>query len=304
MKPIDIATGVTAGVFAAVHTKRAPLRSERRAEAEKPATPEPKPKVIPSTLGHLMLEEGTYWQDDEYGPGWEAKTWYLTDDPTKAEWVSSKLGGGMHAPILDIDYPAMVLPSTTEGHSHLYLGVTMSWRVYKQLLKALARAGVIENSWVGASIPAGQTMLVPPWRNNPTVRGADYGFITRRHRMLKTVYWSVSGDGYSPPYYGEDLGFTDDRNEAKFVSSRVLDGSGQNAPALDIDFPARLVPSSTPGHFHLYLDVEMTWTSYRRLLKALAKAGVIEKSWAKASIASGNTILSVPWRNKPKAASR
>lgn len=67
-----------------------------------------------------------------------------------------------------------------------------------------------------------------------------------------------------------------------------------HAPVLDIDFPARLVPSTTPGHFHLYLDIKMSWPTYRRLLEALADAGVIEEGYAEASIERKNSFVRKP----------
>ena len=36
----------------------------------------------------------------------------------------------------------------------------------------------------------------------------------------------------------------------------------QHRPILDLDFPAALVPSTTPGHFHLYLDKPMAEEDY------------------------------------------
>src|SRR5579872_4116295 len=56
-------------------------------------------------------------------------------------------------------------------------------------------------------------------------------------------------------------------------------------PVLDIDFPCELIPSSTPGHFHLLINKAIRWPKYAELLEALASAGVIEYGYAKASIA-------------------
>lgn len=43
-------------------------------------------------------------------------------------------------------------------------------------------------------------------------------------------------------------------------------------PVIDIDHPCRLVESETPGHFHLFIDVEMTW----ELLGGLVAVGIVE----------------------------
>ncbi len=89
------------------------------------------------------------------------------------------------------------------------------------------------------------------------------------------------------------------------ISSRIVDsfdpatGEYMHAPVLDIDFPAALIPSSTPGHFHLYLDKPMTWTQYERILKALALGDVIEQGYREASRARKATFVRDPEIVKP-----
>lgn len=67
--------------------------------------------------------------------------------------------------------------------------------------------------------------------------------------------------------------------EPNLVCSDI--GDGMHLPCLDIDFAARLVPSSTPGHFHLYLDgmAPLTWPQYDKLLAALTEAGIISEGY-------------------------
>ena len=71
-------------------------------------------------------------------------------------------------------------------------------------------------------------------------------------------------------------------------------------PVLDIDVPARLIPSTTPGHHHLYLDIDMTWEKYEALLKALASAGVIEQGYLLAALNRRATFVRLPWVAKKK----
>lgn len=85
---------------------------------------------------------------------------------------------------------------------------------------------------------------------------------------------------------------------AQLVTSQMRHRKGWHAPVLDIDVPHELVPSTTPGHAHLYIDVPMSWWRYKRLLKALAKAGVVEKGFVDASIRRGHTDVRVPWLKK------
>lgn len=87
---------------------------------------------------------------------------------------------------------------------------------------------------------------------------------------------------------------------ANAITSKITGGplAGWHTVALDLDVPARLVPSSTSGHSHLYIDAPMTWDLYRRLLEVLADAGVIEDGFARASIDREYTSLRLPWVRK------
>ena len=56
----------------------------------------------------------------------------------------------VHYPVIDLDVPAALVPSSTAGHSHLYLGVGMSWEKLGALLDALVSAGVVEAGYAQA----------------------------------------------------------------------------------------------------------------------------------------------------------
>jgi len=84
--------------------------------------------------------------------------------------------------------------------------------------------------------------------------------------------------------------------EANIVASRREDGS--HLPTLDIDHPVFVDPSSTEGHFHLFVDVPMTWRSYRRLLKALYLGGVIGRSHYWRSLNLGASFVRPPGVHK------
>jgi hypothetical protein len=89
--------------------------------------------------------------------------------------------------------------------------------------------------------------------------------------------------------------------EANLVSSRLAfddkeDVFGKwHSPVLDIDFEAQLVPSSTPGHYHLYLDgLRLQWSAYKKLLAALAEAGVIQEGYYENSVRRQMTCVRPP----------
>lgn len=72
----------------------------------------------------------------------------------------------------------------------------------------------------------------------------------------------------------------------------------RHRPVLDIDVPLVAIPSSTPGHWHLYIDRQMTWQAYRRLLLALGEAGILEAGYVSASIEREHSALRLPWVRK------
>lgn len=93
-------------------------------------------------------------------------------------------------------------------------------------------------------------------------------------------------------------------NEADVVSSRARfshtfhttdPDEEKHYPIFDLDFPAYLVPSSTAGHHHLYLDKKVSWRDYRRVLKAMNKAGLIEDAYYEATMGARAAFLRLPW---------
>jgi len=69
---------------------------------------------------------------------------------------------------------------------------------------------------------------------------------------------------------------------------------GYHYPCIDIDIPIRVVPSSTPGHSHLYVDEPITWDTYKNLLEALTEAGIVEVGYFNASVKEGGTTVRMP----------
>lgn len=105
----------------------------------------------------------------------------------------------------------------------------------------------------------------------------------------------VLGDDYDPASTGRTV--VDDLDAANVITSKVV-GRSSHKILLDLDVPAKLIPSSTPGHSHLYIDRELTWEAYGKLLHALAEAGVIERGYVGASGERGYTALRLPWIRK------
>jgi len=83
-------------------------------------------------------------------------------------------------------------------------------------------------------------------------------------------------------------------------------GEPRHQVVLDIDHPAWLVKSTTPDHYHLYIDVPggISNENYNALLDALANARVIEAGYAGASKARGFTSCRLPWVAKDKTGAK
>lgn len=77
--------------------------------------------------------------------------------------------------------------------------------------------------------------------------------------------------------------------DANLVSSLCADG--QHMPAIDIDLPIRVKPSSTEGHFHLFIDHKISWEQYVNILRALYEAGIVERGFYELSVARGASFL-------------
>jgi hypothetical protein len=97
------------------------------------------------------------------------------------------------------------------------------------------------------------------------------------------------------------------RSDANLLASLVADGNPRVATqvqkhvlVLDIDHPARLVPSTTKGRFHLYVSVPMSWRRYVAVLNALAAADVVHRNYVKHTTERGYTNVRPPWVAKPK----
>jgi hypothetical protein len=114
--------------------------------------------------------------------------------------------------------------------------------------------------------------------------------------VIKRTYWWSDhlNESYVP--VENDVRRPVSALEANLVSSELE--NGQHAPAIDLDVPHRYVPSSTEGHGHLFIDVEMSWDKYERLLKALHEAGLIEDGFYHLSVRRKATFLRPPWIKK------
>ena len=116
----------------------------------------------------------------------------------------------------------------------------------------------------------------------------------------KTVRADIVGTSATDP--GTDSWETRDIDTANMITSKVEDGGwtpgNYHRPILDIDFEAELVPSSTPGHSHLYLNTLVPENEYMVFLKAAMEAGIIQKGFYDGAVRRGATSVRLPWVKK------
>ena len=126
-----------------------------------------------------------------------------------------------------------------------------------------------------------------------------------RQELCRVSEWAAD----SAVTFNDSHVATTDLIDADVVSSKLDNdvfpafvppgGTGdRHRPVLDIDFPAHLVESSTPGHYHLFLDKEMSWPEYAKLLLALQHAGVLQQGFVNASLQRGASHVRLPWVKK------
>lgn len=65
--------------------------------------------------------------------------------------------------------------------------------------------------------------------------------------------------------------------EANLISSKVNSPFNNHKPLLDIDFAVVNIPSSTPGHSHLYFDILLDEDDMEKLVNVLVEVGILNK---------------------------
>lgn len=73
---------------------------------------------------------------------------------------------------------------------------------------------------------------------------------------------------------------------------------GTHKPVLDIDMPVKIFPSTTEGHFHLYIDKELSWDDYCKLMNVMAEVGILEQGFVNASKQRQYSAVRLPWVKK------
>jgi hypothetical protein len=124
-------------------------------------------------------------------------------------------------------------------------------------------------------------------------------FPFNHHKLFKVLKWCAnSGVIPTPEGFESVIEETGSLDEADIVSSVNSANELYHSVVLDIDRNAMLIPSSTPGHYHLYIPASIRYENYFELLRVLANCGIIEDGYAQASIMRGFSAVRLPWVRK------
>jgi hypothetical protein len=124
----------------------------------------PDKNVVPGTLDRVTMgidlvsgSSGTFDDPVQYAP---------SDGSHNV--VTSLTKSGWHAPVLDIDIPCTYVPSTTEGHGHLYIDKELTLPQYIELMEVLVRLGIVERGFLISLEQRGFTAVRLPWIKKPS----------------------------------------------------------------------------------------------------------------------------------------
>ncbi len=81
--------------------------------------------------------------------------------------VETDSEGVLRYPIFFFDEGFKLVPSSTEGHHHLYIHRAMDWGDYEILLNVLGEVGILESGYVGAAIRRKVTHVRPEGVRKP-----------------------------------------------------------------------------------------------------------------------------------------
>lgn len=88
------------------------------------------------------------------------------------------------------------------------------------------------------------------------------------------------------------------RGEGNLISSLIA--PDMHLPALDLDLDHLYVPSSSPGHGHLYLTTPLSTARYHTLLSVLYSYGIVQRGILYQVEAHGMTTVRQPHVKKPQ----
>ena len=237
-------------------------------------------KAAATTTGRQMFyyEVVPTWDVVEGGPS--RREILRRDEPlASANYVSSVDAAGLHHPALNISVPIVLVPQENAAPARLWVDTRCSQRAYRNLLRVLAEFRITDvSSRRALSKKKSVECYAMDVRNTQAPRSlTDY--------MVEN-YTTFGGSFDELLCVGAEATRP---SRAEFVTGPTM----KHPRLLSLAVDAYLVQSAT--NCHLYLDTTLSWEGYCRILEALRKAHVLDKTWLKTSLHYGSTDLRAPW---------
>jgi hypothetical protein len=99
--------------------------------------------------------------NDSNGPGFSNKA-HVEVHPLDANLIASQKANGKHTLFLDLDDEHFVSPSSTPGHSHLYINTDLDLEALKEIIDVLAKHGIVQQGIKNQLDSYGFLTLRPP----------------------------------------------------------------------------------------------------------------------------------------------
>lgn len=130
----------------------------------------------------------------------------------------------------------------------------------------------------------------------------DFEGRTFRKAKFTDDYWDGSARIHEPrvPLAEANVVCSDVQGEGHSCPAPNCDHQShiEHKPVIDIDVRLSVIPSSTRGHFHLYINHPVEWDAYCNLLDALVECWIVEEGYARTSKSRGYTAVRLPWVRK------
>lgn len=198
--------------------------------------------------------------------------------------VSSQTEAGTQAPAWDLDWPC-ALTVASNGELTLWVDAPLRRRPLARLISFGESAG-----------------LFIPYYDKYLLGRSD-----RQTRYAKAVHATLDTSARDAVLSHADAASLGATLEAVVTAAdmqvaedpKLVEGPPMANPwPLRLSHQSWLIPSSRAGHHHLYIDTEMAWATYARLLKLARRARLLESGYVKVSLRREGTHLRMPWLRK------
>lgn len=146
------------------------------------------------------------------------------------------------------------------------------------------------------------------WENTQTTKGElraepdGAQFVISDQPARKTAYTNKPLSTYGDTAIIADSPEQTDKVTlvSSLVAGDVENWTSLHYPVIDIDIPAALIPSSTPGHSHLYFAPKggISHEKLVKLLRVMTECGIVEDGYTDAVQDQGCSFVRLPWVKK------